>query len=129
MNHDPYIRDRSSRHRGSYATTGAIEVLFAVALAPSIARAQAAEMQGRVLSDSGRRPLPNAEVAIQVLELRAISDSLGRYRLLKVPRGTHTVVTRAVGFRPDTTITTFDGDETLISDVVLKPPMSTLPTV
>ena len=39
------------------------------------------------------------------------------------------MVTRAVGFRPDTTITTFDGDETLISDVVLKPPMTALATV
>ena len=81
-----------------------------------------AELQGKVLADSERRAVANAEVAIQLLELRATSDSLGRYRLLKVPRGTHTVVTRAVGFRPDTTITTFDGDETLISDVVLKPP-------
>ena len=88
-----------------------------------------AELQGKVLADSGRRAVANAEVAIQLLELRATSDSLGRYRLLKVPRGTHTVVTRAVGFRPDTTVTTFDGDETMISDVVLKPPMTALPTV
>jgi len=88
-----------------------------------------AELQGKVLADSGRRAVVNAEVAIHLLDLRAVSDSLGRYRLQKVPRGTHTIVTRAVGFRPDTTVTTFDGDETLISDVVLRPPLTALPTV
>jgi hypothetical protein len=88
-----------------------------------------AELQGKILADSGRRPVANAEIAIARLELRTMSDSLGRYRLQRIPRGDHIVVTRAVGFRPDTAVTSFDGDETLISDVMLEPPLTALPTI
>ena len=101
----------------------------ALVIGPPVCAYGQAELQGKVLSDSSRRPVANAEVAIARLELRAMSDSLGRYRLLHIPRGEHVVITRAVGFRPDTTTTAFDGDETLISDVILKPPLTALPTV
>ena len=60
---------------------------------------------------------------------RITSDSLGRYRLQSIPRGEHLVVTRAVGFRPDSALTVFDGDEALINDVRLKVQLNTLPTV
>jgi hypothetical protein len=105
-----------------------LSVLALLVGASELAGAQA-ELQGRVFADSGRRPLANAEVAIARLDLRVSSDSLGRYRLQRIPRGEHVVVTRAVGFRPDTAVTAFDGDETLISDVMLKPPLTALPTV
>ena len=101
----------------------------ACALLPCATAAGQAELQGKVLSDSGRRRVPNAEVAIPRLDLRTLSDSSGRYRLPKIPRGDHLVVTRAVGYRPDSAVTTFDGDETLISDVILQSPMTALPTV
>jgi len=87
------------------------------------------ELQGPVLADGSRRPVANAEVAVPRLELRTVTDSLGRYRLSNVPPGAHLVVTRAVGYRPDSALTTFDGDETLISDVILLSPMTALPTV
>ena len=88
-----------------------------------------AELQGRTLADGNRHPLRNAEVAIPKLGLRALSDSLGRYRLAGIPRGEHLIVARAVGFRPDSTVTAFDGDEALVSDVVLKVALNELPTV
>jgi len=100
--HAAHVRDVSPGHRQSYATRGAFTALFALALLPSAARAQA-ELQGRVLSDSGRRPLVNAEVALPRLGLQTLSDSLGRYRLLGIPAGEHLIVTRAVGFRADST--------------------------
>jgi hypothetical protein len=58
-----------------------------------------------------------------------LSDSLGRYRLQAIPRGEHLVITRAVGFRPDSAITALDGDEALVRDVILRPPMTSLATV
>jgi hypothetical protein len=88
-----------------------------------------AELQGHVFADSGRRPVWNAEIAIPRLNLRTLSDSLGRYRLQAIPRGEHLVITRAVGLRPDSAMTAFDGDEALIGDVILKPPMTSLATV
>ena len=120
-------------HLGTRGPTGSLRRLrvltLACALLPCTTAAGQAELQGKVFSDSGRRPVPNAEVAIPRLDLRTLSDSLGRYRLPKIPRGDHLVVTRAVGYRPDSAVTTFDGDETLISDVVLQSPMTALPTV
>lgn len=88
-----------------------------------------AELQGRVLAEAGRRPIANATLAVQGLDIQAVTDSSGRFRLTKIPRGEHLVVTRAVGYRPDSTRTAFDGDETLVSDVVLTPAVNELPTV
>jgi hypothetical protein len=99
-----------------------------VTFLPGTLQAQA-ELQGRVLADSGRKRVANAEVAIPTLDLRALSDSSGRYRLEQIPRGTHIVVTRAVGFRPDTTIAEIDGGETIVRDVTLRPPVAMLDEV
>jgi len=105
-----------------------------IAVVPMIAvlaaRADAqAELQGHVFAEQARRPVKNAEVSIPRLGLRAVSDSLGRYRLQAVPRGEHVVVTRAVGFRPDSSVIAFDGDEAIVSDVVLGIAVNELPTV
>lgn len=88
-----------------------------------------AELQGHVLAASGRRPISNAEVVLPRLNLRAVTDSLGRYRIQNVPAGTHLVVTRAVGFRTDSTMTAFDGTEALVTEVMLEPRVTELPAV
>jgi hypothetical protein len=110
-------------HRKSTVIAG----IFLLALG-SNADAQA-ELQGHVFAEGGRRPLMNAEIAVPRLNIRTLSDSLGRYRLQNIPRGEHLVVTRAVGFRPDSAVTAFDGDEAVISDVLLRVQLNTLPTV
>lgn len=88
-----------------------------------------AELQGHVLTQDGRRPIANAMVALPRLAIGTVSDSLGKYRLVKIPRGEQLVVTRAVGYRPDSAVTVFDGDETLINDVMLRVALNELPTV
>ena len=103
-------------------------VVVVVVAAASRAGAQA-ELQGRVYADGGRRPIVGAEVAIPRASLHTASVSLGRYRLQNVPRVEHLVITRAVGFRPDSAVTVFDGDEALVSDVHLEVQLNTLPTV
>ena len=116
--------------------SGVVHALGRLARRPTVALAIAgglgngsrvlaqAELQGRVFADSTRRPVMNAEVVIPRLGLQTLSDSLGRYRLQPVPRGEHLVITRAVGFRPDSETIQFDGDEALVRDVLLKPPMT-----
>ena len=101
---------------------------LAVLAAPAQLEAQA-ELQGRVLAEPERRPIANATVTAPGLDIRTVTDSLGRFRLSTIPHGEHVVVTSALGFRPDSTRTAFDGDETLVSDVVLKPAVKELPTV
>jgi len=108
--------------------SGVVVAGVVLAAIPAAVRAQA-ELQGHVYSETGRRPLASAEVFVPRLNIRSQTDSLGRYRLQNIPRGEHLVVTRAVGFRPDSALTAFDGDEALVSDVVLKVAVNELPTV
>ena len=111
--------------RAPYLLLTTVTAGFAV---PRAAAAQA-ELQGRVFADGARQPLANALVYLPKLDLRAVSDSLGRYRIEKIPRGDHLVVTRALGFRSDSAMTGFDGNETIVNDVVLKVAVNELPTV
>jgi CarboxypepD_reg-like domain len=104
----------------------AVFVLGCAVAAPALAQA---ELQGRVFAGDDRRPVTNAEIAVPRLNLRTVTDSLGRYRLPNVPRGEYVVVTRAAGFRPDSAVTAVDGDETLVNDVLLKPSLSSLEEV
>jgi CarboxypepD_reg-like domain/TonB-dependent Receptor Plug Domain len=106
-----------------------VAVLATLFVATSRFASAQSELQGRVLTDSARRPISNAQIAIPRLNVAAATDSLGRYRLERIPRGEHVVITRAVGYRPDSTATVFDGDETLVNDVVLKVALNELPTV
>ena len=103
-------------------------VALVVLAAPALLEAQA-ELQGRVLAEPERRPIANATITVPGLDIRTVTDSLGRFQLTKIPHGEHFVVTRALGFRPDSTPTVFDGDETLVSDIVLEPAVNELPTV
>ena len=121
----PYTRSRP-RHLSVRATHGVVFLVGFLALRDVGAQS---ELQGRVLADTTRRPVANAEVAIPKLNLRTASDSLGRYRLLNVSPGEHLVITRAVGFRPDSSLTTFEPDEAVVSDVVLRQTLTALPAV
>jgi hypothetical protein len=84
------------------------------------------EVQGRVLSDSGRATIRQAEVSIPQLGLSTTSDSAGRYRLRNVPPGDHRLVTRGLGYRPDTSLVEMDDGLTIIKDFTLEPEVRTL---
>ena len=58
----------------------------------------------RVVGDSAARPLANASVGIAALGRSTATDSAGRAVLDRLPAGTHRVVARAIGFRPDSTL-------------------------
>ena len=78
---------------------------------------------------NGHRGLSQAEVMVPSLALRTFTDSSGRFRLVGVPAGSQRVVTRAVGFRPDTFVTLFAPDEAVVRDIVLTVAPTELPTV
>lgn len=107
-----------------------VAVLALGSLVAVAARGSAqAEIQGRVLTERDRRPLMNAEVSLPRLNIRSFTDSLGRFRLQDILPGKLLVVTRAVGFRPDSTVTLFVSNEALVRDVVLQVSVNQLPTV
>lgn len=96
--------------------------LTAVMLVSAIAESASAqgEISGRVMvSDSSRSPIQGAEVSIRKLGSTSTSDSSGRFRLSNVPRGQHVVITRAVGFRAESSTVTIESDEMVSWDVVL----------
>jgi hypothetical protein len=73
--------------------------LLAVALpAPVIAQAT---LVVRVVGDTVAVPIANAYIGISALGRSASTDSAGRAVLERLPAGTHRLVARAIGFRPD----------------------------
>jgi outer membrane receptor for Fe3+-dicitrate len=83
--------------------------------------AQTATFKGLVLTDSSERPIPGATVAIDALKLQATSDSLGRFTIVGVAPGVHTVVARKIGFTPIATRVVFGTGATLEADLILSP--------
>ena len=104
-------------------------IIPAVVLHSSVGGALAqgqGSIAGRVLADSTRVPIAAAEVMIAGATLRAMSDSAGRFVLRDVPSGSLVLVTRALGFRPDTSRVELFDDESVSREVFLKRSITTL---
>lgn len=78
-------------------------LLLLVAALPAQLAAQAT-LVVRVAADTTTRPIPNVYVGIAALGRSASTDSSGRAVLERLPPGSHRVVARAIGFRPDSTL-------------------------
>ena len=91
---------------------------------------QAAESQGsiagRVLADSIRVPIAAAEVVVTGTTRQVVTDSAGRFSLRGVPPGQLILITRAPGFRPDTSRLELFDDESVSREVLLKRAITTL---
>lgn len=77
----------------------AAAVLLLFGLTPLAAQAQSGVFLGRV-TDSLGTPVPNAVVALLGTGLQMLADSNGRFRFPVVPVGSHAVVARAIGWKP-----------------------------
>jgi hypothetical protein len=53
-----------------------------------------------IVEDSTTRPIAGADVSFAGYQLRALTDSLGRFRIVNVPSGKFTMVVRGIGYRP-----------------------------
>jgi hypothetical protein len=81
---------------------------------------------GRVLAAETKAPIVGAEVTVTGQASQSISDSLGKFSLRDVKTGIAFVVTRAVGYRPDTVRVEIYPDESVSRDVMLQPSSTTL---
>jgi len=68
-------------------------------LQPGALSAQAA-LTGTVRDDSSKTPVAGVEVVIQALNKTSTTDSAGRFALGGLAHGTHSVLVRAIGYRP-----------------------------
>ena len=92
--------------------------LFGAPLAAS-AQAPTAVLRGWVV-DSAGQPIIGAQVQIVGTSHRAAIGENGAFRLEGLPPGRHTLLTRAIGFRPDQRTVTINGTTDSIR-VVLQP--------
>jgi hypothetical protein len=78
-------------------------VQVVVALVTAIAAGRVAAqsvIRGRVVADSGKRPIAGAEVVVMAGGQMARSDAEGRFTLGGLPAGRLSIRIRAVGFKP-----------------------------
>ena len=74
---------------------------------------------GRVLESGTGQSLSAAQVYIASLDLGVLSQTNGRFLLLNVPAGTHTVTAERIGYRVSTETVTIGAGETVTVDFLL----------
>ena len=75
--------------------------VLAFALLPVTLGAQdRATVSGTITAQSSGQPLAGAQVTIPSTTSRAVTDETGRFALLNVPQGAHTLRVTRLGFRP-----------------------------
>ena len=73
-------------------------------VAPTIAEAQS--ITGNIRDQATGNPIVGAQVSIEGQTLGAVSQADGRYLILNVPVGTHTLVVETLGYRAQTVTVT-----------------------
>ncbi|MDE2754821.1 MAG: TonB-dependent receptor [Gemmatimonadota bacterium] len=99
-------------------TLGAVAILFAVAAAP--AQAQTGVVEGRVLDGASQRPLGNAQVLIAGTGIGQLTNSAGRFLLLNVPAGEHTVQVTLIGYAEAEQTVTVTAGQTASIDIEMS---------
>jgi TonB-linked SusC/RagA family outer membrane protein len=73
-------------------------------------------IQGTVVDQTTSRPVANAQVSVQGTQLGTITNQQGRFQILNVPVGTHTVVAEIIGYETvSRTVTIRAGEVTSIN--------------
>src|SRR5688572_30790351 len=90
--HTTLLISHDGRRRKMKRLHGSIVLALAIMLVPAIASAQErSSITGQVTIENTGQPLVGVQVMIQAANLRAFTDERGRFQLLNVPRGTHTL--------------------------------------
>jgi hypothetical protein len=86
-------------------------------------------LEGRVLSDSAKRPIAGARVALEGTTRESVTDSSGHFETGDAPSGRRRVVIRAAGYAVDSlTLEIFDG-QNVVRDFVLTRGVTALAAV
>src|SRR5688572_23101667 len=78
------------------------------------------QLTGRVTDLRTGQPMPQVQVFISALSQGALSQQNGRYVLLNVPVGTHTVTAQRIGYRTATQTVTVTAGQTVQLDFGLN---------
>lgn len=97
---------------------------MAFAVAAVRLSAQTVETRAVILgtvSDSGLRPVAGADVSFAGSSIHATADSLGRFRIVRVPAGRFVMVARSIGYRASTNVVEVRAGDTLRLAFTLEP--------
>jgi hypothetical protein len=75
-----------------------LTVLLAGAVAPAASQSATGRIVGRVVDAASGEAIPGAQVTIDAAAIAGRTDLGGRYTLLNVPAGSHTVAVRIIGY-------------------------------
>ena len=105
----------------NFATPLLTAMLFSLSLLCSQARAQEGKglITGSVIDATGAS-VPGAEIELQPLGIKAVSNSQGAFRMPEIPAGKYTVAVSYVGFTPQSSEVTVTGAQPVNVDLVLK---------
>jgi len=95
---------------------GALFVAFLLA-APNLG---AQQITGRVLDQRTGAPMAAVQVFVAGSGIGALSQQNGRYLLLNVPAGMHTLTAQRIGYREQTADVTVAAGETLVQDFAMS---------
>ncbi|MCX5763133.1 MAG: carboxypeptidase regulatory-like domain-containing protein [Gemmatimonadetes bacterium] len=113
-----------------FRTRGLFASIAMIALALHSARAQAqAVLKGMVLVNITETPIAGAEVTLPALNLRATSDSSGRFLIRGIPAGNYAVTVRHIRYSPISSLLSFGATDTVDTDMLLTAAQTVLPTV
>jgi TonB-linked SusC/RagA family outer membrane protein len=77
---------------------------------------QTGTITGRITDGQSGEPIASAQVFISGLDLGVLSQLNGRYLLVNVPPGTHTISAERIGYRSMTAEVTVGAGETIVQD-------------
>jgi len=95
---------------------------LAVALltASGLAAQQTGSVTGRVTDAQSGEPISSAQIFISSLNIGALTQQNGRYLLVNVPAGTHTVSVERIGYEGATAEVTLGAGGTVVQDFVVR---------
>jgi TonB-dependent starch-binding outer membrane protein SusC len=101
-------------------TRSLVTAAVAVMLAWVPAQAQTGTVTGTVRDATNGQPIAGAQVSIPALNIGALANNVGRYLLLNVPAGTHSVQYQYIGYGTETMEVTVAAGQTASSDGRLR---------
>jgi hypothetical protein len=106
----------------------ALATIAATSVAQAPSRSATSVILG-IVEDSSARPIAGADVGFAGYQLRATTDSLGRFRIVNVPSGKFAMVVRGIGYRPIVNDIDVRGTDTLRLTFLLQRTANELATV
>ncbi|MQA91332.1 MAG: SusC/RagA family TonB-linked outer membrane protein [Gemmatimonas sp.] len=105
-----------------WRTPLAAAALFLAALvsSPTLYAQEAGTVTGRVTDATTAQPLASAQVSIAELGVGALTQQNGRFILVNVPAGTHTVTVQRIGYRNGTSAVTVTVGEATNVDFAIE---------